>query len=81
MEQKLGTGARVAILAAALIVFIVSWGVFFAVPLAPLLGFGPALFAKILAVILASQALGCAITLALTGSPKRAWRALSGGTA
>lgn len=78
MERKLGMGARVAMFAAALIVFAVCLVVFFTVPLTPWLGFGPALFVKILAVILSSQALGWAGTLAVSGSPKRAWRAMSG---
>ena len=78
MERKLGVGARAAIFATALIVFIASLGVFVAAPLAPWLGFGPALFVKVLALILSSQALGWAGTLALSGSPRRAWRAMGG---
>lgn len=70
MDRKLEIGARMAIAAAALIVFIASLGVFFAAPLAP--------FVKILALILSSQALGWAGTVALTGSPGRAWRAMGG---
>ena len=78
MDRKLGMGARAAIFAAALVVFIASLGVFLAAPLAPWLGFGPALSAKILALILSGQALGWAGTLVVSGSPARAWRALGG---
>lgn len=81
MEHQPGIVPRLTVMATALIAFIASWGVFFAVPLAPHLGFGPALFVKILAVILASQGLACAVTLVATGSPRAALRTLSEGRA